>query len=491
MRYIFVLLLLITAYAVFADIGVTYHFESGKLVLEVGEEGEWFLSYDGSDVSFSKTVMIPWKKGRVDWIEIKNKEETLQKKVLIVGVHDLPPKVELEFPKVVGLGEYCLEVKAVDDWDEPSKIDIGVSLDGSPVEDRCIDTFFLKNGEHVFRVKAVDTYGNTKIKEQRFEVDVAFPSVPEYNLKPDTILFKKPADIYMLYPERVGYLRGTVVLSRDKGKIMRAVDDAGNLGEVFVVPPSPSDLMAVSKKTAITSITKNYLLLKGGSPYPIVGKVVLPSNMSLVLGSDVTLNLLAGQLIIKGVFMNIEKGALISGGSLVVEKEARLYLQNMEISSDLIVNGGKVIYLKGIKGLSDLSFSGVKWAVLEDMKLNSFSCDSCYGVFLVNSEINSLVVDNAREVMIERGTYDKIEIGDFTKAFFFSTSATEVTLKTLSKVMVLDCSFKKVFVDSASTLDMRGGSLGDVKISGYSLVETFGTDVYGQVTTIRSLFNKR
>ncbi len=492
MKRVLFILSMVTFLITTLALEVDYHFESSKLVLDVTPPGSWVLDVDGTSVSFEKTAIVPWKKGRVDWVIVRSSKGNETKRVLIVGVHDEAPKIALNFPDLLGLGVYNISLKIVDDWDDTSDIRLTIKVDGKELQGKALDTFFLKDGLHTLRITATDTYGNSRSVEKTFRVSIAFPPVPEYQLKgPDSILFKNPTNVLMLYPEDVGKLKEVVALSREKGRIMRPIDEAGNLGSAFVVPPAPSNLTAVSKKIPLTSLKSNYLLLKSGSPYPVIGKVVLPENLSLVLGSGAEINLTTGQLIVKGVFMNLPEGATINGGTIMITGGARVYFENLTITSNLIIGGGKVLYLKKIKGTEDINIDGVKWAVIEDMKLSSLSCTSCYGVYLKRCSIGKLQIENVREVVVENSKIDEFGVSDFTKAYLITSTASKLTISTLSKVISLNSTINSVYLMSASTLRIRGGKLGDAKLESYSLLQLFEAERTGKVELRHSVLEER
>lgn len=482
----FVLLYLFIAIAAFG-FSVRYWFESSYLNLEMTPPSSYLVEMDGTSIKCTSLTTIKWRRGEVDWVSIKDLKTKEEKRVLVVGVHDLPPKVNINFPEKVGLGEYTIAISIVDDWDSTNTIVTDIELDGEKISDPVVNTFFLHSGSHIIRVKAVDSFGNVSEKEKKFEVYIGFPAVPKMMYKePNSVVFPDKPDLCFLYPLEIGRVNGVGMLSRDTAKIARKIDEFGNLGEVFVLPPVPRNITPISKKIVITSITNNLLLLSGGSPFPIIGKVILPENRLLAIGEKTLINMTTGQLIVKGTLMNISPKFTINGGSLRVSDGGQLYLNEGILNSTIEANRADVVFLKNVNGVRQLRAVKSKYVVLENMTLDSFECTKCKGIYIKKSTIGKIHISNSNEVILQDSTTNELSIELFTKGMVINSNATSLTLSTLSKLLIYRSKIENSDINTASTLMVRESKLGKVSLNAFSLMESFLTEFSGKILTVRS-----
>lgn len=486
MRSIFVLLSFLITIVTFG-FNVRYWFESSYLNLEITPTASYLVETDGSSVKCTNQAIIKWKRGKVDWVSIKDLETQEVKKILVVGVHDFPPKISINFPEKVGLGKYTIDVSLSDDWDSTNAIEIEMELDGKKISDPVVNTFFLYSGSHIVKVKAVDSFGNVSEKEKKFEVYIGFPPIPKMVYKePDSVIFPSKPDLHFLYPLGIGRVNEVGMVSRDTAKIARSIDEFGNMGEVFVIPPVPRNITPVSKKLVLTSINSNLLLLSGGSPFPIIGKVILPEDRLLAIGEKTQINMATGQLIVKGILMNISSKFAINGGGIKVSDGGQLYLNEGILNSTVEANKADVIFLKNVDGVKQLNVVNSKYVILENMDLDSFKCNKCKGIYIKSSTIGKIHISNSNEVILQNTTANFLSIEEFTKGMLINSEATSLTLNTLCKLFAYRSKIKTTEIDSASTLMIRESKAGRVSLDGFSLMETFLTEFSGKILTVRS-----
>lgn len=482
-----VLLFLTFLIALTFSFSIRYWFESSNLNIEVTPSSSYMVETDGSSVTFEKSTSIKWSRGKVDWVLIKDLKSNEERKILVVGVHDFPPKISINFPTKVGLGVYHINISVKDDWDPKKAIKIEVSLDGEKINEDYINTFFLHSGSHIIKVIAQDTFGNLSEVEKKFEVYIGFPPKPQMIYKePDSVIFPKKPNLYFLYPLGIGLVKYVGMISRDTAKIARKIDDFGNLGEVFVIPPVPKNLTPISKKLVITSVSNNLLLLSGGSPFPIIGKVVLPKDRIIAIGENTHINMTTGQLIVKGTLLNISSNFSINGGNIKISDGGQVYLSNGTLNLTLEADKSDVIFLSNIKSLKSMKISNTKYVVIENIKLKSLECIECQGIYFKKSSIDELHVSNSNEVILQDSTVNTLSIEDFTKGYIMNSEATTVSISTLSKVLAYRSRMNSVNINSASTFMVRESEIEKVSLDGFSLLESYITVFSGKIIKVRS-----
>ncbi len=484
MRKVVVSLFLVVLVLVIFSFEVTYKFISSQLILEVERKGNYRAFIDDKSYNFTKILKVPWKRGKVDKISVEDLNTGETKEILIEGVRDEPPVVEIKVPESLGFGVYEITVNATDDWDSATSLKLRVLLDNVIYDKRVLDTFFLKEGSHHIEAFAIDSFYNVGRDKKTIEVNIDFPKPPEFVYRgSDEVVFSTPTDLFFIYPEEVGVLNDVKTLSRDDGKVLKALDEFGNKGIPFVITPLPGELNPLPEKTTLTTIMKNYLLLETGSPYVVLTKVVLPSRNSLVLGGNAVLDIKAGELFVKGILLNIAPGGKIIGGSLNIGEDAKIYLKELEVTSKMDVDGGKVVYLEKVTGQKELTFKNTKFLVVSNLKLDSLLCEGCGKVYVLESEVGNLMVEDSERVEVYNSKVDKMSISTFCNVLTVDSTITNLELSVLTKMHAFGSDISNITVKSGSSLYIRNSSYEKALIEGFSLMATFEMKEEGEAET--------
>ena len=357
-----------------------------------------------------------------------------------------------------------------DDWDKPTDIKLQCSLDN--VKSGCdeIDTIFLDDGTHIFEVRAADSFGNVSVLSRSFKFDPTLPKVPEMNSKsPGIVLFPKSPTLRFIMPN-LGIKNNVSALKLDQGYVLQPVNESGNRGRVFVIPPLPNGLTPLPGK-AITSVPGNFILL--GEKYSVVGKVLLPYKRTIAMSENSQIDIPVGSsFIIKGVLQNLSKNTTIfGGGSIVLTESGEIYLSNADFGVKFSANGGKILYLDNVKSLENLNILGTSYVVLNEMKLKKLSCKNCYGVYLRNTTVEDLVLSDDSEIILDTVTASNVSVSSFSWITLKNSSISSLSIDTLSRLDVYSSVVGSILSDKGSFIRMRECEFKSADLNWFSKLE--------------------
>ena len=479
---------------VFLAINVEYRFESSELIVDVNGEGPYVVFLNGASYTTDGELKLPWSKGKVGVLRIVSERTGESTELVVEAVHDNPPKIDLEIPRVLGLGTWNFGINVVDDWDSATTVSVSFEIDsGDEIRGRevVLDTFFMGDGTHTISVTAEDSFGNESSVVEYFEVDTVPPDPPDFEFRsPDLVIFPGKPDVLVMNLEsgRSEYLRGVDVIKRDTAMMIGGIDEAGNVSRMVFIKPVPGTLVPVSTRGPITSIMEDTLLLGNGSFYTVLGKTILPENRTLVLGSGVGLVISpTGELLVKGLFMNMSSDVkILGGGSLVLGEGARVFLDGIDMRSHVKVVGGRVIYLNDVRGFDRLEISNVDNLILENVELDSLSVEGVQNFFLYDATLSKLSVRGTRNFEARDVDVGVLELSEFSRADFRNVKADSFALDVLSRIDCISCRMGPVMISKGSRARFRESDLLSVESKDFSSVELFETRVEGKIEIIRS-----
>ena len=466
----------ILAGALLFPIKLSYEFVSSNLVLKIeGKDGLYDVRIGDETYESTGTLIVPWKKGRIEKVTVIGKESGETAEILVKGVKDEAPRVYLEVPKLVGMKETKVKLRVVDDWDESPKVRCFVDEVESPC-DR-IDPLFLDGEKHVFEVRAKDSFGNTTVALSNFTLDSTPPGIPRMNMSsPEMVIFPDSPTLKFLLPD-LGTIDGVNILKRDKTYVLRAVDEAGNPGTVFVIPSILKDLTPFPIK-AITSIQSNYILLGPGS-YSVIGKVLVPQSRSVMLGKNVTVNVPpTSELIVKGTLHSLEGGtSFIGGGGITLMDGGELLMRNVNVGIGISAGGGKLLYMEKVDYGKDLEISRTDFVVINETDLESLECEGCGQIYLMNSRIPKINVRNISSLSLESVEASSLNVSGFVRVTIRNSTVTNLSVDTFSRVEVFSSKIGEIFVDAGSRLRLRDCGVDRVTLQWFSKMETHSSTI--------------
>ena len=457
-------------------IEISYEFVSSNLVLKIEGKDEIYEVKVGNETYESTgTLVVPWKKGRIEKVTVTGKESGEVAEILVKGVKDEAPRVYLEVPKLVGMKEAEVRLKVVDDWDKSPKVRCFVDEKENPC-DR-IDPLFLDGEKHVFEVRAKDSFGNTTVALSNFTLDSTPPGIPRMNMSsPEMVIFPDSPTLRFLLPD-LGTIDGVNILKRDKTYVLRAIDKAGNPGTVFVIPSILKGLTPFPIK-AITSIQSNYILLGPGS-YSVIGKVLVPQNRSVMLGKNVTVNVPpTSELIVKGILHVLEgKSSFVGGGDITLMDGGELLMSDSNVGIEISAGGGKLLYMENVDYGKDLRISKTDFVVINDTDLKSFECEGCGQIYLSNLRIPEIDVRNVSSLSLESVEASSLNISGFVRVSIRNSTVTNLSVDTFSRVEVFSSKIGEIFVDAGSRLRLRGCEVDRVTLQWFSKMEVHASKI--------------
>ncbi len=447
-------------------INVGYYFKSSNLILEIsGKDDSYTVKVASETYTSTKTVVIPWEKGKVEPIIIIGDKTGEREKLMIEGVHDSPPHISLKVPSVVGLLETKVTLDIWDDWDTPDKLKISCFVDNMPSSCHEIEPIYLEGEKHSFEVRTTDSFGNTSVAYRSFKFDPKIPKIPEMNFNsPSMVTFPKSPTLRFIMPD-LGIQEKVSALKLDRGYVLQPVSNSGNYGEAFVIPPLPQGLTPFPGK-AITSVSDNFILL-GSEQYSIIGKVLLPQGKTIALSENSRMVMpLGSNLMVKGILQNVSgKPKIVGEGKITLMENGEIYLSGVDFSVRFSANGGKILDLEHVNFSGDLNVTATRYLFLKDMKIRNLICSDCKGVYLINVKAHEISLNNNAEIVLDSLEASNVSISSFSRVTLRNSTILTLSVDTLSRVDSYGTLIKFLSVDKGSFLRMRNCevSSGDVK----------------------------
>ncbi len=464
-------------------ITVGYYFKSSNLIMNIsGRDKSYTVRVASETYNSTGTVVIPWEKGMVRSVEVIGNDSGEREKVVIEGLHDSPPHIYLKVPKVVGYDEVRVDLDVWDDWDKPDDIDLQCFLDDATSECYEIDPIFLDEGEHTFEVRAVDSFGNVSMRTAKFEFDPTMPKIPKMSFKsPGIVIFPESPTLRFIMP-RLGIQKNVSALKLNRGYILQPVNSAGNRGKVFTIPPLPSGLTPLPGR-AITSISGNFILL-GSERYSVIGKVLLPYKRIIAMSENSQIDIPIGSsFIVKGVLQNLSGSPAISGdGNVLLTENGEIYLSGVNFNVKFLANGGKVLYLSGVRTLDTLNISGTEYVVLDKVNVEKIVCKSCYGVYLSNLSLKDLVLLDDSEVILDSVSASNVSVSSFSMVTLRNSTVSSISIDTLSRLDVYNSKVGSLSSDKGSFIRMRDCEFDSVSLRWFSKLEYHSCKI-GKIST--------
>ena len=453
-------------------ITVGYYFKSSNLIMNIsGRDKSYTVKVASETYNSTGVVVIPWEKGMVRSAVVIGNETGERVKIIVEGLHDSPPHIFLNVPKVVGYNDVKVDLDVWDDWDKPGDIDTQCFLDGATSECDEIDPIFLDEGEHTFEVRAVDSFGNVSVDAAKFEFDSSIPKVPKMSFKsPGIVIFPKSPTLRFIMP-RLGIQKNVSALKLNRGYILQPVNSSGNKGRVFAIPPIPSGLSPLPGR-AITSVSGNFILL-GSERYSVIGKVLLPYNRVVALSENSQIDIPVGSsFIVKGVLQNLSGKPSISGdGNVLLTENGEIYLSGVNFDVKFSARGGKVLYLSDVKTVDTLDISGTEYVVLNKVNLKKLVCRNCHGIYLSDLSVNDLVLIDDSEIVLDSVSASNVSVSSFSWITLKNSTVSSISVDTLSRLDVYSSIVESLASDKGSFIRMRDCELGTANLKWFSKLE--------------------
>lgn len=472
------LLILLAIPVISLGINVGYYFRSSNLILKIsGNDESYTVKVASETYTSTETVVIPWEKGMVRDVVIVGNKSGEKERVKIEGVHDSPPHICLDMPKSIGYNEVNVNLKVWDDWDKPDDINLQCFLDGATSVCYEIDPIFLDKGQHIFEVRATDSFGNISIKSKVFAFDPTIPKIPKMSSKsPGIVIFPESPTLRFIMPS-LGVQKKVSALKLDQGYILQPVNESGNMGKVFVIPPLPSGLTPLPGR-AITSVSGNFILL-GSEKYSVVGKVLLPYKKTIAMSENSQIDIPVGSsFIIKGILQTLSKNTTIFGeGGIILTEGGEIYLSNMDFKTHLSANGGKILYLNNVRAPNTLKIVGTNYVVLNKVNLKKLICKNCYGVYLSNLNVDDIVLSDDSEIVLDSVTATNVSVSSFSWITLKNSSVSSISIDTLSRLDAYNSAIGNIFSDKGSFIRIRECKLRSADLKWFSKMEYHNCEV--------------
>ncbi|HOQ39103.1 MAG TPA: hypothetical protein PKI14_00160 [Fervidobacterium sp.] len=352
------------------------------------------------------------------------------------------------------------------------KIEIGkpIKVDGKTFPFTFIDGMLLEDG---FRKIDVDgQMYNVTVDTSPLELRLN-SSVESYTFVLDsTALFYDPMKRSMK-----SLSKGTEIKLSEALHLSVLSDEFGNVSDVICVPPLLEKLDILDSYTPINNISGKKFLLSSKSPYRIMGRVLLPTNSALILEEGVTvINALNSDLNVKGLFFSTGSTNFFGPGSITVSENGIAYLEGTALETKINGNGGSLIFLNSAS-VNSMNISQTNFVVIRNTHAKDVKISFAYAVYIIDSQIESLDIQNCRQVFINNTSSPKFSADIMSKIITYNSEFNSAILSDLSEANFVSSTIDNLNLTRGAVVKVKNTRISSVSVEDYSILYVFKSTI--------------
>ncbi|MGC9772010.1 hypothetical protein [Fervidobacterium islandicum] len=345
-----------------------------------------------------------------------------------------------------------------------------IKVDGKNYPFKFIDGMLLEDGKR-----------NITYNGQKFTVEV--------KTVPDQLRLNGLTEVYTyVFDSTVTFLdpnvRALKPLSRsneiklsDKFYLAVASDEFGNVADVAFVPPTLEKLDILDSQNPITNISGRKFLLSSKSPYRIISKTVLPEKSALILESGVTvISALNAELNIKGTLVTTGLVSFLGSGRLNVSENGSAYISAIGPEMDITSDRGALIFVDA-SNFRSIDANLTNFVVIRKTSLSKVSINGAYAVYIIDSTIDELQIQNCGHVVINNSAANIFNVGLLSKVISYNSQFDKLLVSDLSSVSLISSKVSTLNTSKGSVLKFKSSSLKSAKVENYAVLYLFKTTI--------------
>ncbi len=333
-----------------------------------------------------------------------------------------------------------------------------------------VSGMILKDGENSIRIAD---------KEWKVIVKTKPPELDSLELQSNTsAVFKVP--VYVVNPRNrnLAFEKSITTVKRTNfSQIAIVADEVQNVGNVYFIPPILEKVDLLDSQVPISNIRGIKFLLASKSPYKFFGKTVLPSDSALYIEENTEIFFtFGGDLSVSGELIALGQIKLSGTSRIDVVDEGIINLSG-DISNVLITsNGGACVSIVQAQG-GKLRLSKTNYLVIKDSVIDEIVSDSVSNIFIINSQVKNLSINNSAVVYVNKSKINSAEISFFTNLVSYDSTFQKIVAKDMSTLKLLKNNVGTIESERGTKIFLKDSQVSKLDSSSFSVIYSFETKI--------------